>query len=545
MTKAKLNWIDRAINYISPVSGVRRAKNRYALAAYTEGGYIVPGARSGEVRGWNVQANSPAQDIDDKLTGIKAGNRDLMMNSPVASAIFRRFRTNVVGPELQVQPQVDREFLGLSDRQAEDLNDQLERNFDLWAHNFEYDYEGEKLFSDNLSLLFSTFLINGDSFFALPTGTPRRKNWPFHTMFKLIDGDLIRTPSNQYLQKTGITNSKIRNGVEYNEQGQLEAYWIATYYEGEYGPENFVRMPLYNELGERQIFSLMDHERIGQRRGVSFLAPAMSRLKNIDRYVRNELFASNIAAMFTVFVRDATNSGARLMEPYTPSQVLGGGGSTGLDAEPQDKLADDAFNIEMGQGNVVYLPEMTDISQAESRKDRDQFAPYFNALVTEASACGCLPRDFVMLDFQKSYSALRGGAIEAAKEFKTRRAQLIARGAQIVYEAVTEEAILTGRIKAPKFFDDLLYRQAYCRSKWVGLGSGYIDPYKEAMASAVKIANGLSTHEDEFQEARGGRWKPMVERLAREKEIMKSYGLISETPSAIADDPTDDQESEE
>jgi lambda family phage portal protein len=505
-----------------------------ALSAYNDAGYITPRSSRKSVKGWNAALGSPAKDIDKKLEGVKAASRDLSMNSPVAAAIFRRYKTNVVGSGLQVQPQVDRDFLGLSDDQAEELNDQLERNFDLWATSFDADYQGERTFAELQELLFTSFLINGDSFFALPTSDPRRTGWPFRTTMRLIDGDLVRNPTQQYLDALGNTNAKIRNGVEYDTQNRLAAYWVSSSYLDEYdrtgGEESFERIPIFNELGERQIFSLMDHERIGQRRGIPFIAPAVSRTKAIDRYVDNELIASTIQAMLTVFVRDVDNTGASLGEGYNPSQVLGGGGAEDPDSASEDKFEGEEFNIEMGSANIVTLPGKTDISVAESRQNRDEFAPYFNAMVTEVSAACSLPRDQVMLDFQKSYSALRGAALEAAKEWKVRKAKLISRCNRIVYEAVSAESIASGRIKAPKFFDDLLYHQAYCRSRWVGLGTGYLDPYKEALASEVKIKSALSTHEEEYQEVRGGRWRPMVERLAKEQKLIRDKGLAEVEP---------------
>lgn len=527
-------YADRVVGALDPITGLKRAQHRMALSAYNDAGYIVPGSPRKSVKGWNAKLNSPSKDIDKKLSGIKSASRDLSMNSPVAAAIFRRYKTNVVGSGLQVQPQVDREFLKLTDDQADDLNDYLERNFDLWAMSFEADYQGEKTFAEMQELLFTSFLINGDAFFALPTIDSRRAGWPFRTVMRLIDGDLVRNPTDQYLEAIGNTNAKIRNGVEYDTKGRLAAYWVSSSYPDEYGQtnstESFERISIFDPNGERQIFSLMDHERIGQRRGIPFIAPAISRLKMIDRYADNELIASTIAAMMTVFVRDVDNTGASLGEGYNPSQVLGGGGSDDPDSASEDKFDGEEFNIELGSANVVTLPGKTDISIAESRQNRDEFAPYFNAMVTEASACCSIPRDQVMLDFQKSYSALRGAALEASKEWKVRKAKLVSRCNQIVYEAITAESIASGRIKAPKFFDDLLYRQAYCRSRWVGMGTGYLDPYKEALASEVKIKAALSTHEEEYQEVRGGRWRPMIERLGKEQQLKRDNGLVETEP---------------
>jgi lambda family phage portal protein len=523
-----VSLLDKAISSVSPSRGLARARNRTALSSYGDSGYIVPGSFRKTVKGWTANLNSPAKDIDPKLESMRAASRDLSMNSPVAISIFRRYKTNVVGPGLQIQPQVDKDYLNMSDDAAKELNKDLERNFELWSENFEADFQGERTFAEMQELLFFSAMVNGDAFFALPTIDSRRSDWPFRTTMRLIDADLVRSPTREYLTNNGHTNAKIRHGVEYNEKDQLTAYWISTSYRNEYGhtgPEKFKRIPVYDENGQRQIFSLMDHERIGQRRGIPFIAPSISRLKMIDRYAENEVVASTIAAMFTVFVRDVSNTGAKIGEGYTPEQMHGGGGANDPDSAPQAKNEGEEFNLEMGSANVVTLPDMTDVTMAEARKGRDEFVPFFNSLVTEVSAAANLPRDQVMLDFTKSYSALRGAALESAKEWKIRRAKLVRRCNQIVYETVTAEAVMKKRIKAPRFFDDPLYRKAYCRARWIGMGLGHLDPYKEALASQIRIASNLSTHEEEYQELKGAQWVPMIERRADEKQLIEDLGL--------------------
>ena len=521
----KLNWVDRTIGYFNPARGLKRAQSRMALAAYSDSGYIVPGSSRKSVKGWKAGLNSPARDIDNKFDGLKAASRDLFMNSAVAVSIFRRNRLNVVGPGLQVQPMVDRDFLKISDMQADDLNEQLTREFDLFANSFECDYQGQVVFGEQQGLLLCASLINGDVFFALPMVEPKRRDWPFETTVKLIDGDLIRTPSVNYLDSLNSTNAKIRSGVEFDADNRLDAYWVASEYPNEAALEKFERIPIYNELGERQIFQVADFERIGQRRALPLLAPVTSLLKMITRNSENELMASTVAALFTVLVRDANNTGARLQEPYLPSQTVGGGGSLGPDATAEEKTEGNEFDLELGPGSVYYLPEGTDISIAESRRGRNEYEPFFKAMATEVSAACNLPFDVVMLSFNRSYSALRGAILEASKEWKTRRSQLCTRFCQPVYEAVIAESVAKGRLRMPGFFSDLRYRQAYCRSRWVGLGSGQIDPLKEALAAELKIKCALSTHEEEYQSDKGGRWRPTVERLAREKELIDQYGL--------------------
>lgn len=520
---------DRLVEAVDPERALRRAHARSVMAfASSEAGYLIPGGPQKSMRGINVTNNSPALDIDDKLEGSRALSKDFAMNSALAVSIFRRSKTNVVSAGLQVQPRVDRNFLGLSDAQADEFNDTATREFDLWANSFESDYSGMATFGENQVLLFLASLISGDGFFALPWVKSDRAGWPYETAVKIIDADLVRSPDDDmssYLSQA--TNAKIRNGVEFDASGRLAAYHVANFYKNDsYDAQNqkFIRIPVYDKLGERQIFHLLEHERIGQRRGMPMLAPVVDELKMVSRLNKAELTSALIAAMFSVFVRDANNYGY-LQQGFTPSESITGGGGDGPDATQESKDSGYEWDVEIGPGNVNYLDKNKDISIAETRKKAD-FAPFMKSMAGLVSSAAEIPLDFVLLQFDKSYSALRGAALEAEKRWKAQRAIMATRVCQPIYENVIREAVVKGRIKAPKFFEDPIYRAAWCRSQWVGAGSGQIDPLKEARASVIKIGYGLSTREEEYAMDRGGRFGPMIERLARENAMVKELGII-------------------
>ena len=60
---------------------------------------------------------------------------------------------------------------------------------------------------------------------------------------------------------------------------------------------------------------IMNRERIGQRRGVPFLAQVIEALKQLGRYTDAELVAAVVSGMFTVFIRK------RIRDPATAGSV--------------------------------------------------------------------------------------------------------------------------------------------------------------------------------------------------------------------------------
>lgn len=526
---------DTIVESVSPGSAVERARARMALGYARENGYLVPGSARKSMRGVTATLNSPAQDIDSKIAGSRALSRDMAMNTTLATAIFRRLKTNVIGAGLQVQPRPDWKYLGITEETAQEFVQDAIREFDMWAGSQESDYTGQASFNEQQGLLFVQALYDGDAFFTLPWVASQRSGWPYETTVRVIDADLVRTPDEDWLINHPVpTTAKIRNGVEYDANGRLAAYWVANYYRNDYWDlediqKSFARIPVYDINGERQIFHVLEHERHAQRRGIPLLAPVVDQLKQFSRLAENELMAHLMASLFTVFIRDQSGMGGLLQEGFIPSETVDGGGGYGINS-PQEAKADSApYNYELGPGSIYYLDDNKDISIAETR-DKKDIAPFFKAMASLVAAAIEIPHDVVMLTFDNSYSALRGAVLEASKRYEVlRKTHGKSRIVQPVYEAVMHEAILKGRIKAPRFFDDIGYRQAWLRAEVVGAGWGQIDPVKEAKAAVLKISNGLSTHEEQYALDRGGRWQSMIERAAAERAIMFEAGIPTES----------------
>lgn len=522
---------DRLIEAIDPSSALSRAQARFALGGARDNGYMVPGGPQKSMRGVTAALSSPAQDIDSKLYGSRAISRDMAMNTPLAVSIFRRFRTNVIGAGLQVQPRPDWRYLGITEEQAAEFTEAAIREFDLFAESLESDYTGQATFNEQQALLLLQAMYDGDVFFALPWVQSKRAGWPYETTVRIIDADLVRNPDDDWLAYNAQpTTAKIRNGIEYDTDGRLVAYWVANHYRNDglsmdESDKRFVRVPVYDDNGERQMYHVLEHERHGQRRGMPLLAPVVDQLKMVSRLTKSELTAALVASMFTVFIRDQSGLGGTLQEGFTPTETVDGGGGYGLDEAQNAKNEDAPYNYELGPGSIYYLDNNKDISVAETRDKRD-FAPFLQSMASMTTAATDLPLDVVNLVFNKSYSALRGAVLEAAKRYQVLR-QTHGKGRIVrpVYEAVISEGVLKQRIPAPRFFDNFSIRQAWLRMDVVGAGWGQLDPMAETRAAVMKIANKLSTHQEQYALDKGGRWQPMIDQLASERRYLGDQDL--------------------
>ena len=115
------------------------------------------------MRGWMFHGGSPKEDIEDNLDVLRQRSRDAYMGIPTASAALKTLRTNVVAGGLMPSPQIDAEYLKLTNEQAEALQAQILREFALWADTPVCDADRVDNFYKLQQLAFLSYMMNGDA----------------------------------------------------------------------------------------------------------------------------------------------------------------------------------------------------------------------------------------------------------------------------------------------------------------------------------------------------------------------------------------------
>ncbi len=138
-----MNMLDKVIAAVAPVYGMKRAAARKALKV-VDSGYGNYGANLTKktMRGWRYHGGSAKEDIEDNLNVLRQRSRDAYMGIPVAASALKTLRTNVVAGGLMPAPQIDGEFLGLGEEETEQLQNQIVREWALWADTPECDMDG-------------------------------------------------------------------------------------------------------------------------------------------------------------------------------------------------------------------------------------------------------------------------------------------------------------------------------------------------------------------------------------------------------------------
>lgn len=447
---------------------------------------------------WDAAALSPDDDITLNLDTLRARSRDLMMSSPLSSGALKTIRTNVVGSGLAVSPHIDYKFLGIREDDAKEWETNILREWSLWSETEACDAGRSLNFYQLQALVLFSALLSGDCFVALPY--IKRADCPYSLKVYVIEGDRVCNPLG-----VGVLDDLLE-GIELGRFGEPVAYHIAKYHPStvtvKAEPQMWYRVPAFGAAsGRRNILHIMpDFERPGQRRGVPLLATVIESMKQLERYTNAELQAAVISGLFTGFV--TTSDGMGL------SNVFG-------DEEDQNDK-----NVAMGNGSIAYLKPGESINFGAPGRPNTGFGGFVEAVCRQIGAALEIPYELLIKHFTASYSASRASLLEAWKMFRMRRQWLINTFCQPIYEEFLTEAVSKGRIDAPSFFDDLVFKKAWCKAEWAGDAQGQLDPQKEANAAVTRITNGLSTREKEAAELTGMSFDVIASQLKRENELL-------------------------
>jgi lambda family phage portal protein len=505
-----MNIFDKTISLVAPERALKRTLARKHLDIINSG-YSNHGASRTKksLLGWISRGGSAKEDIIDNLDVLRQRSRDLYMGAPIATSAIKTTRTNVIGAGLKLKSQVDGDFLGLNEEECMKLEEQIEREFSLWADTKNCDVERLNNFYELQQLAFLSWLMNGDTFVLMPT--IKRVGEVYDLRILLIESDRVCNENN-------VSNTEtMQEGVETNEKGEIIAYHIcsrhplSTSYDK---PATWIRVESYGEkTGRPNILHLMESERIGQKRGVPILAPVIEALKQLGRYTEAELMAAVISGMYTVFIESKSNEEEAPLGSMIPEEDQ-------IDSEDEN-------SYELGNGAIVALGEGESIKEANPGRPNTAFDGFVQSICRQIGAALEIPTELLLKQFTASYSASRASLLEAWKMFRMKREWMANDFCQPIFEEWMCEAVAKGRIGAPGFFNNPLIKKAYCNSLWTGPSPGQIDPLKEVNAAAKRIEEGFSTRSKETMELTGGDFYKNVKQRIREEKVMKEVRNIN------------------
>jgi lambda family phage portal protein len=513
-----MNLIDRAIEYMDPISAVRRAGARNVLKVVNTG-YSEGGASTGKnwARDWRWRGGSVREDQEVNLATLRQRSRDLYMNSPIATAALNRRTVNVIGAGLRMRSVPDAEVLGITPDEATAWARIREREFALWARSRECEVSGLDNFEETQGLAYLSWILNGDAFGLLTMAEPADQ--PYELRVQLLESDRVCNPPGK------DRDPLFHEGVETDADGRVVAYHIRTTHPlGQAftaGAPKWSRIPVRGpESGRLNVVHLIARQRAGQYRGIPILAPVIESCKQLTRYSEAELTAAVIAAFLTVLVKSQTPQ-TPFGEAFAPGIVTPSAEAVG----GQDVNPNAAFELPWGSASMVALNPDESAEVVNPARPNAQFGTFLDEVEKEIGAATDIPVELLTLKFTSTYTAARAALLEFWKRARMDRSAFAADCCDPIAQAILEEGLLKGRIRAEGYWDDPGTRAAWLACQWNGQSMGQMNPKDEVEAAQLRVDGGFSTHARESIEISGIDFDDVVQEQKVERARLEESGI--------------------
>ena len=215
-----MNFIDKMVSFVNPEKGIERLKARKKLEILNTG-YSNHGASTTKksMVGWQSTGGGVKKDIYKNRKKLVERSRDLYMGVSVATGALKTINTNVIGAGLKLKSSINNEIIGISEEEAENMENKIENEFNLWATD-KIDNLGTMNFYQIQELVFLTVLLNGECFIKLNYfETPKQ---PYSLKLEILEPDRVYTPNNL------LSDKSVVEGVKMDKNGRIEGYYISS-----------------------------------------------------------------------------------------------------------------------------------------------------------------------------------------------------------------------------------------------------------------------------------------------------------------------------
>lgn len=482
--RAHLNLYDRWRAWRDPSEGVRRLQARMILASYEA---ATPSRR----RKFSRDKSGPDRLTQRSAAALRDQVRHLERNSDIVKGALDTLVNNTVGAAgIGVEFQPRRMDGSIHTEYAEALSEAW-RDWQLrpevtWTHPW----------PKACRLIARTWYRDGEAFAQRVMGyVPYLKHGsdvPYS--LELLEPDLV--PLDYDDQARGI-----RQGVERDAWGRRRNYMVYRRHPGE-----FMALPTTGDLKTipaDRMLQVAQLDRIGQLRGVTRFASAITRLEDIKDYEESERIAAKVAAMLTAYVKRQAPDG----EGYTAEvDELG-------NPKPRD--------IAMSPGTIIdTLAVGEEIGLIDSSRPNPNLITFRQGQLRAAAAGIGTSYSSLSKSYDGTYSSQRQELVEQYVHYACLTDDFVGMLVQPVVADFIDMADMSRVVPKPAdlrpgSYDDVLY---------VAPSMPWIDPLKEATAWLALVQAGFAS-EFEVMHKRGVKPSAVLAQIAEFRRMAQEKGL--------------------
>lgn len=473
------------------MSAMIPARSRYAHEAAD--------LTSRELASWRPGGGSADADLLPELDTLRRRGRDMSRNHSLASGLVQTLVDTVVGTGLRYVAKPDYRALGFDLDWSREWSRTVEGLWRSWSESKNCDATRTQNFTGLTAQVLRARMWNGEAL-ALPLWINES------TVLQTVESDRLCNPHGE------PDSEYLKAGIGFDRYGAPAKYHIRRAHPGDpyafASQERWVTVPARTKWGRSRVIHAFDKERPGQSRGKPIFAAVMTDFRMLGRYQRSELEAAIVNAMIAAFIKTP-------MQFDEVKELFGG--------EVDDILAArDEHRVNLKGGSVLPLFPGDELQAFTPTRPISAFGPFMETGLRTAAAGLNVPYEFLVKDFSKTnYSSARAALLEAWRYVLGLRYWLVVHWCLETLELKLEEWIDKGWVEAPGFYE---MKAAYLRSSWIGPGRGWVDPGKEAGASATRLTTGITTLAKEMAD-QGEDWEETLEQQRIERDRLNELGL--------------------
>jgi lambda family phage portal protein len=453
------------------------------------------------LKGWNPASTGPNL-ATQGLQTIRNRSRDTSRNDWSGVQAARIYKTALVGTGIVARPKT----------KNIELKKKLIRLWDGWSKVC--DADGVWDFAGLQAMVVNSWFESGEIFARI---RPRRMEDGLDVpmQVQLLEADIVPLLDTDNWPGLPV-GSVIRQGIEISKIGKRTAYWMYRSHPG----DKFMGTPVTGDLVRvpaEFVMHIFEPTRPGQLRGVSSLAPVLTKLRGVMDFDDAVLERQKLANLFTMFITKALPTSVDGIDPITGNAVAygsDGGAIAGL--EP-------GTSYELMSGEDVRFSDPPDAGANYSEFMRKQ---------TLGVAAGAgIPHELHTGDIKDvSDRSLR----VIVNEFRRMCEQkqwlvVIPMFCQRVRDAWANAAVLSGQLLNSELADAKDVR-------WSPQGWQYIHPVQDVQAKQHEVDAGFRSRASVISE-RGDDPEEVDQERADDLERADKLGLNPEPVAPVAPAP--------
>lgn len=491
---------------------VPRARQRSGYDAATVGDRLTAG--------WTSTPLTADQTIYKTLQTLRARSREQFQNNDYAKNYVQTARKDIVG-EHGVRLQSG--LIGPDGEPREVENNAIEMAWHRWGSPENADWSGELSFVEMQRLVVSSCAVDGEALIRVYTG---EEAGPFGFQLQFIDPEQLDVHHNGIASNGNL----IRMGIEYDKRERPVAYHLlepaavgTLFWAGYRSNMNRQRIPAAD------IIHVFVRERVGQRRGLPWMATALSRMRSLRKFEESALVNARVGASKMGFLQSPEG------DRYKGTDKEDETGAQISDVEP-GILEQLPAGVQFQGWNPTYPHEMYETFTKRH-------------LQGIASGLGVPYNTFANDLADVNFSSIRAGTMDARDNWRVLQDWFKTNFVRRVFVKWIPWATLTSQIKTiTGEFDATLMDDAIERATWQPRSWGWVEPKKDTESNVAQIQARMKSRSAAIRE-QGDDPEEVFLELAAEERFLNELGLgtgtQSTTSTTVRPGSTDDDDAED